>query len=165
MSDRPFPFTEGRAVCALARYFDWSRNMMFPNVHFCGGEMDLAVVTRSRYLWEVEIKRTLADWRADEHKDKWSKPVRRYVSRFYYAVPPKLQGQVPAFVPPEAGLLVIDGWHVREVRTARRRVSPKLTHEHMHTLLASTYNRFWRQKLHRLNDANRARATTGKAAA
>ena len=144
-----FAFTEGYTVWALARYFGGGANMLFPNVHFCGGEMDLAIVTRAGYLWEVEIKRTLADWRADERKNKWTAPGRRYVTRFFYAVPPQLADEQPVFVPDGTGLLTVSGRDVRLIRDARRKSGPKLEVPQIQQLLMSTYHRFWNERTYR----------------
>ena len=149
-------FDESYAVWALARWFGGQPNLLFPNVHLCGGEMDLAIVTKAGYLWEVEIKRTLADWKADERKRKWLAPSRQYVTRFFYAVPPTLAYKQPAFVSNDTGLLIIDGGNVRQVRDARRRKGPRLEQRQIHQLLLSTYHRFWSERHHRHNQRLRA---------
>ena len=140
---------ESEAIFLLGRHFCWGSTQCFPNVHLCGGEMDLAVVSRAGYLWEVEVKLTLADWRADERKGKWLSPSRKYVSRFFYAVPSELVGAAPSFVPPETGLLEIGPSWVKEIRTAKRRKVSKLTDAQMSRLLDSTYHRYWQERIHR----------------
>ncbi len=50
--------------CALATYFDPRRNLIVPNVWWGMGlnhECDLMVMTRSGYVYEVEIKTSKAD--------------------------------------------------------------------------------------------------------
>lgn len=142
--------TENRAVVILASHFNCWQNLCFPNVYLCGGEMDLAIVTRAGYLWECEIKLTRANWLADARKKKWLEPARRFVSRFFYAVPESLVTNVPEFVPETAGLLVFCGAGVREVRTAKRKTAPKLPDPLRQQLYSSTYYRFWQQRFHRL---------------
>ena len=144
-----FDFSENYAVWVLARHFGGSGNMVFPNVHLCGGEMDLAVITKAGYLWEIEIKRSVADWRADERKSKWSASSRKYVTRFFYAVPPEIVDKQPSFVADDTGLLEIDQNHVRTVRDARRRKGPKLEPPQIQRLLMSTYYRFWNERNYR----------------
>ncbi|MEE9159996.1 MAG: MmcB family DNA repair protein [Gammaproteobacteria bacterium] len=143
------PLTEARAIIMLTNRFDVWNNRCFPNVLLCGGEMDLAVVSRSGFLWEVEVKLTRYDWLADARKSKWTVPGRRFVSRFFYAVPEALISDVPEFVPDSAGLIAFQGDTIREVRTARRHKAPKLPDAQMRALYESTYHRFWRERLHR----------------
>lgn len=108
--DKLPPLTESVAQIAVARFFDWQRNTVIPNTHFCGGEMDVCVITPAGYLYEVEIKTSLSDWNNDQHKDKWQphhQHARQKVSRFYYAVPESLIERKPAWVPETAGLIAI----------------------------------------------------------
>lgn len=113
--------------------------------------MDYALVTKpARYLWEIEIKMTAADWRADEHKRKWLSKSRHLVSRFFYAVPPELLDNIPTFVGPEIGLLAIHPGHISAARPARvSKAAPALTDKQLMTLLESTHFRFWRERNHR----------------
>lgn len=144
-----FTPTENLAVFMLARHFAGSGNYVFPNVMLGGGEMDLAVVTRSGYLWEIEVKLTLADWKRDAHKSKWGRD-RDVVSRFFYAVPTKIIDQEPEFVPEGTGLLeLLDSGYIRERRTARRRSSPKVNDQQRLRLFRSTHHRFWTERMHR----------------
>lgn len=147
------PLTEGHAQLLLASTFNWFHNRIFPNVHFRECEMDLAVVTRARRLWEIEIKLTASDWRADEHKRKWAGTSRRYISRFFYAVPAELAENIPAFVPSTTGIIVLGDWYAPTVRPAKLMQAEKITDDQMWRLYESTYNRFWRQRFHRYTDA------------
>ena len=75
--------TESLALTALGHFFDYSRNQVFPNVHLYDWESDLVVVTPAGYLWEVEVKTTLQDWKADSSKSKWKSLNWPKVNRFY----------------------------------------------------------------------------------
>jgi hypothetical protein len=100
---------------ALARYFGIlpkhggmgnNRNMIIPNfrgmyMHEC----DLFVLTESGYAWEIEIKVTLADLKADlkkrhGHKSKWT--------RFLYYAMPEIMKEYVRIVPKHAGIYLID---------------------------------------------------------
>lgn len=145
--------TEGQAVMAL-KFWVGERHWCFPNVMFGGCEMDLAVVTRpAALLWEMEIKLTAADWKADQTKAKWDRPERQRVARMFYAVPTKLLEKQPSFVPVSTGILELY-WSgtrpmAREHRTARPVPAPKITEGQLRTLLESTHYRFWREREHR----------------
>jgi hypothetical protein len=144
--------SEWEAIILLSRWAD--PHLCFPNVYICGGEMDMAVVTRARMLWEVEVKLTLADWKIDEHKRKWQSPSRRHVARFFYAVPRELLSCVPTFVPPEVGLLSISETLISEVRAARiSRTAPRVSDTTLLGLMESTHHRFWRERLHRFRES------------
>ena len=147
--------TEADVQLALARYYDWYRNLLFPNAYCCGSEMDLAVVTPARYLWEIEIKTSLSDWKADCKKDKWHRPYyiskRKWIKRFYYCVPLELleKGAVPEFVPESAGLI---GFYVGSLkrivfkiqREAFNNKVESLPDEMVRSLLLHSYRKFWR---------------------
>jgi hypothetical protein len=164
-------FNEERIVSAIGHWFDYARNRIFPNVMLFGWESDLLVVTPSRYLWEIEVKCTLADWRSDSHKDKWKNKHWENISRFYYAVPenllvakdpgmsmserwweslnlPEKVWEIPAFVPSWAGVLALQqrkmGVNVRMVRHAQLLSKLKISDARLFALYHSTYFRFWR---------------------
>lgn len=137
--------TERKAQTELARWFNCYAQLVVPSVFFAGGEMDLAVVTRTGYLSEIEIKLSVSDWNADRLKAKWTHADRALVAKFFYAVPLDLVERAPEWVPTSAGILAFTSRGIREVRKAvRNKAAPKLTAEHRNTLLESTYWRYWR---------------------
>lgn len=74
-------------------------------------EADLAVVTTSGWLYEVEIKTTATDWHKDREKWKWDvmdKPGVLSPRRFYYAAPLELAKRWEEFkIPDYAGVIGI----------------------------------------------------------
>ena len=124
--------------------------------------MDLAVVTPALYVWEFEIKLSMSDWRRDGLKDKWRTvhalaPVekkRRFVSRFYYAVPEKLiEKGIPDFVPEEFGIIAIyqnEGGHIysREIRKSKIKRGEKIKPEKLIKFLKKSYFQYWRARIH-----------------
>jgi hypothetical protein len=143
------------AANTLALKFDWARNIVFPNVYMCGGEIDLAVITPAGYLWEFEIKLTLADWKADANKSKWSHPSRKYISRFYYAVPEGMAEKVPDFVPESTGLIELyynrrrGDWLTNEVRKATGKRGEKVPDISIKKIKEKAYFRYWGQRWHK----------------
>lgn len=153
--------TEHAIQLALATRFNWFRNFLIPNVYLSAFEMDLAVITPSGYLWEVEIKRTRSDWKNDLTKGKWERyrawhndPAvgNRVPSRFYYAVPYQLVSSgVPDWVPAEAGVLAIDEFadgsrewaKVRNVRAPKRLHKNRIEQREIVALYRKIYVRFW----------------------
>jgi len=141
---------------ALANYFRWHQQRVFVGIYWRIWEMDFAVVTKANYLWEVEIKRSMADWRRDEGKDKW-KGDRSEISRMYYTVLPGMETQIPSFVPETTGILVAHKYktvprgYITEHRPAKRTKAPPLTDSQVLKLIDKTYYRYWHE---RMRDAN-----------
>jgi len=92
----------------VAKYFDPRRNIIVPNVWWGWGlnhECDLVVLTKSGYAYEVEIKVSKSDLRADLKK-RWGHSSKR-LRRLYFAVPEKLESCALELVPKSAGILKI----------------------------------------------------------
>lgn len=151
--------SEDLLVSALALYFDWARNQCFPRVSMWTWEQDFVVVTEAGRVWEVEIKLTRADWKADASKDKWETQSWKKIARFYYCVPTELIAKgVPDWVPDYAGILVLekkffkptkysvggDKITISEHRPAKNRSKYALASHMLMRLYRSTYFRFWR---------------------
>jgi len=107
---------------AVAEHLKWRRNLVVPNVWWGLGfhhELDLAVLTKSGRLWEVEIKVSKADLKADKKKYCAHIDPMNRISRLYFAVPEKLENCID-LIPEHAGFLVVvnsNGYtHVKEVR-------------------------------------------------
>ena len=147
--------SEKHIIDCLASHFEWFRNLCFPNVYMHGGEMDLCVVTPSGYVWEIEIKLTLSDWKADKNKYKW-KPLnesnRKYISRFYYAVPTELIDKAPAFVPPEAGLIEVywsgsRGYKAKIIKPSTYKRGKKITELSLKILMKKVFYKYWAKRM------------------
>jgi len=113
---KPISWTAGAVQYSIAIQLDFFRYTIVPNIYLNLEEMDLAVLSPSKLLWEVEIKVTMDDWRRDLEKTKWtnSLPHPCNPARFYYAVPEKLVAKgadgmytIPEWVPPTAGILAV----------------------------------------------------------
>ncbi len=138
---------------AVADLFGTMRNTVLFNFQFGGGEMDVCCITKAGYVREVEVKCSMADWNADQHKDKWKKggwceKQRAKVCEFYYAVPSELLDRVPDWIPPEAGLIEVSwfqGSYARfraEIRRPAKRCSKhKLTEQEWQGICRHLYYR------------------------
>ena len=67
-------------------------------------ECDMLIVTKNRYLTEVEIKISLSDLKADfkkkhQHKDK-------NIKNFYYAFPEEMKEKALELIPKDCGILI-----------------------------------------------------------
>lgn len=76
------------------------------------GVPDVIGITKSRFLIEVEIKRSVADFRNDAKKPQVARRafegvrMDRYPKYFYYMMPRKIADKVMDEIPPWAGLMV-----------------------------------------------------------
>jgi len=92
---------------AVARFLNVRVNLIVPNVswgleiHEC----DLLVVTKSRYLWEVEIKVSKADLVKDKLKTHCHKNSK--LKRLYFAIPEFLESEIE-HIPERAGIIIVN---------------------------------------------------------
>lgn len=128
---------------ALMFHFNWEVNDCYLNVEFGGGIADLLCITKARLCVEVEVKISMSDWNADQHKSKWGHPSRKKVSRMYYAVPEWMSTKIPAWLPKEFGVLAVgeSGW-VKEVRPAVRVCKYRASIKDYAKLMRGQYFRF-----------------------
>jgi hypothetical protein len=96
--------------CMLAFHFGYRTNVIVPNISWGMGlrECDLLVLTPAGYFYEVEIKVSRADLRADfkkRHRHNWG------ARRFYFCVPERMADcqELIAAEYPRAGLLLACG--------------------------------------------------------
>ena len=89
-----------------AEFFGIRKNLIVPNVYWGFGlryEADLVVVTRSRYAYEVELKVTKSDLKAEAKKAKHAHNSPKF-KRLYYSMPEKIFD--PELVPERAGIIL-----------------------------------------------------------
>src|SRR5919112_6675362 len=82
-----------------------------------GGRADILALGRSGALIVIEIKTSVADFRADR---KWGR-YRDFADRFYFAVP---DGFPSLLIPDECGLIVADGFGAAILRDGVRTPLP-----------------------------------------
>jgi hypothetical protein len=125
---------------------------------------DLLVITPNDYATEVEVKHSLADWRADAAKEKWTRGLPSWIARFFFAVPEHLG--IPDFVPGFAGVLhitpIVHGRHrwqgVKVARAPKRIGKDKVPAKYKNYLLWRTYCRHWSGQMNRLSEYERREA-------
>ena len=111
---------------ALANYFNPRRNVIVPNVWWGMGlnhECDLMVMTRSGYVYEIEIKTSKADLIRDLKKPHGHSDDR--IRKLYFCVPEPLFEECRGLIPEPAGIIVYDGNFCVKKREAKtNRVQP-----------------------------------------
>lgn len=96
---------------ALARHFNFRQNLIVPNVSWglyinrtVLHECDLLILTKSNYLWEVEIKVSKSDLIVDKKKIHGHRNCN--IKRFYFAIPEYL-GNCIEHIPERAGIIIV----------------------------------------------------------
>lgn len=91
---------------AVASYFKPRSSVIVPNVSWGFGihECDILCVTKSGYLYEIEIKISRSDLRADSKKRHGH--ISDKIRNLWFAIPKNLE-YAESFVPPRAGILII----------------------------------------------------------
>ena len=134
---------------AVATFFDYRRNLIVPNIGRGMGfrwEIDLLVCTESRYLWEVELKVTLADLKRDREKSKWARYEQNTkIKRLYFCIPKALSEHVD-LIPSFAGILTVSPTgRVAILRAAADRTKAKpITEKQVYKLLYLGNMRVWK---------------------
>ncbi len=105
---------------AVAEYFDPRRCVIVPNVWWGMGlyhECDLFVLTQSGYCYEVEIKISRSDLKADLKKRNGHRSEK--IRKLYFALPARMQADIE-FIPEHAGVLMVGtSGAVQKVREAK----------------------------------------------
>lgn len=117
------PKTTDIEIC-VAEYFHPRVNLVVPNVSWglsLSHECDLLVLTKAGYAYEVEIKVSAADLKADLKKSHGHYSPK--IKKLFFAIPECLL-KYREFIPKDAGILVVwrtdelHGWRVRKERDA-----------------------------------------------
>jgi hypothetical protein len=134
---------------AIAKYFNPRQNLIVPNVWWGLGfnyELDLVVLTKCGYAYEVEIKVSRQDIKADLKKLHQHSSKR--ISRLYFAVPDKLSDDEN--IPQDAGILSVTfnngKYVVRKIRESKRRDAKMFTDKEKLKLAELGAMRIWKLK-------------------
>lgn len=91
---------------ALAKHFDWSKNIIVPNVSWVllySHEADILIMNSNGFLTEIEIKRSKADFLNDFKKEHCH--YHKNIKSFYYCIPEKMQAYVEDYLVNDVNLL------------------------------------------------------------
>lgn len=146
---------------AVAAYFTPRVNLIVPNVSwgFHIHEVDMMVVTPAGCVYEVEIKVSRADLKADLRKGHGHHS--KIIRKLYFAIPEALLDSVD-LVPERAGILVIRedmGTHICKCwREAKTNVdAPKLSDKQRYQIARLGTMRIWslKKKIQRIITSER----------
>jgi len=159
MSDRKITSKDIARTLATG-LFHFRRCVAVPNVSWglLPWEADLLVLNSSGYLYEVEIKVSIADLKRDRAKGKWRRVSRAptdLLRAMWFAMPAEVWAHKDAaeVVPEHAGVIVVDPFaplkfeRSRVVREAKpNRSAQKVSAADKFQLARLGVMRFWSQK-------------------
>jgi hypothetical protein len=91
---------------AVSKFFNYRQNIIVPNISWGLGihECDLLILTKTGYVWEVEIKVCKYDLKNDRKKshNHYSEKIKR----LYFAIPYDLINEIK-YIPDRAGIVIV----------------------------------------------------------
>jgi len=144
--------------CALVRHLNTRINFIVPNVYWGLGlnyEADLVVVKPSGYAYEIEIKTSKADLKADKKK-KFNAHYSNKFKFLYFAVPENLTNDALELIPERSGLFSIkSNGMVSLIKTPKiNKNARKLTEKEIIKLGSLSNMRMWNLKEQNLRKIN-----------
>lgn len=134
---------------ALSRFFDIKKSLCLPTTTmFFEHEIDFLAVRESGYAVEVEIKRSVADMKAEDKKRHNHESDK--IVELYFCFSKDILDQCLLLVPKEAGVLeviksnCVGGWKVVCIRSpVRNKNARKLTEQEINKILRYSNYRVW----------------------
>jgi hypothetical protein len=145
----------GDIEIAVAQEFNYRQNIIVPNVSYGLGfqyELDILIVTKAGLMYEVEIKVSKQDLKADWKKAHHHDSPR--IKGLWFAVPDYLEKEALELIPKRAGLLSIyqSDWGpclVRRVKYPKfNSKAPKITDKQRVKLGELAAMKIWSLKKH-----------------
>jgi hypothetical protein len=154
-----FDYTEHELQRAFVSHWMWScqrYTFVAPNCYMEWAdfsEYDLLCIRRSGFMDEVEIKRTVRDFRADFKKTArhgWNKhdalaAGKTPANYFWFLMTEELADKVKDEIPDHAGVYIKQRSFVRELKKAPRLHSKKVSQTTRIHLGEKMMHRYWRQ--------------------
>ncbi len=138
---------------AIANHFNYVRYLIVPNVSFglrlnnrTLHECDLLILTGSSHVWEIEIKISMSDLKAD--KKKYHKHYNPDIRRLYFAIPDFLLDDLDyTDIPDRAGIIIVDNnYKCRIIRKPVNQKGYKLSEKEKFKLAHLGAMRIWKLK-------------------
>lgn len=127
--------TTAEMEVSISKYFGIRTHIIVPNLSwgFFNHELDLFLIRKSGYGFEVEIKRTKSDLLADFKKRHNHIDKKNRIVQLYYAIPQELLKSCEQHIPEQFGIIVVEKYEslgkyydsTRMYREAKRRTGAK----------------------------------------
>jgi len=100
---------------AIAELFDVRKHIIVPNISwgFNSHEMDMALIAKTGFLKEIEIKISKSDFIKDFKKNHHHVDRFHRINQFYYAMPLYLYEKVKELIPEDAGIITCNNIEYR----------------------------------------------------
>lgn len=160
---KPPKITTPEMEVAIAKYFGIRTHIIVPNLSwgFVDHECDLFLIRKTRYAFEVEIKRTKSDLLADFKKNHNHGDRQNRIIQLFYAIPIELLDSCEQYIPETAGIITVEKYEylgeyyydVKMYRDAKRVTGArKLTEKEMLKVTRLGTMRIWslKDKLNKL---------------
>jgi hypothetical protein len=136
---------------SVAHYFGIQSHIIVPNVSWGWNlkyEADLVVLTQNNVVYEVEIKTSVADIKADlkkQHQHDSNK-----FRRLYFAIPLYILDKAVQYIPERAGILSINSrkYCITERAAKLNKLAKKIEDHDLIKLLRLSNMRIWTLKEH-----------------
>ncbi len=129
---------------AVARHYNPRVNIIVPNISWGLGlhECDLLVVTKAGIAYEIEIKTSKSDVKADRRKrhkhQSWK------IQKLYFALPHYLIEECEEYIPERAGIIsVLENHCVIKIREAKKQNDYKFSDKEKVSLVRLGAMRIW----------------------
>lgn len=151
--------TTNEMEVAIAKHFGVRSHIIVPNVSwgFFNHELDMFLIRKSGYGFEVEIKRSVSDFRADFNKKHGHVDKKNRIVQLYYAFPEELFHKLEKDVPLDCGIISVATYgnnHMARVRreATRRKGARALTDKEIAKITRLGVMRIWslKDKLNKL---------------
>lgn len=123
------PISTQEMEVAIAKMFGIRTHIIVPNISWgLPGmhEVDLFIIKPSKFVVEVEIKRSKSDFLADFKKGHNHVDKQKRISEFYYAFPIDIYEKCKDLVPENAGIIVCERFiNYRNVEIVNARIKRK----------------------------------------
>ena len=134
---------------ALINHLGTRKNFIVPNVFWglnFNYELDLMVVKESNYAYEIEIKVSISDLKADKKKKHCHDSNR--IKQLYFAIPLLLLDKAESLIPERAGIYTVDeSGRVRLYRKPKiNKNARKLNESELIKLVKLSAMRIWNLK-------------------
>lgn len=132
----------------LAYRFNYTRNFILPNYYIdYDFEIDIAVLTKSGYLYEIEIKTSVQDVKKDLQKEHKHNDRFKKINKHFMAMPKDIYEKAKEFIPNHFGIFLIYSYGMSLVKKAKVCNRYKFSLEEQVKFLRLCQLRMWRLKI------------------
>ena len=131
------------------KYKDKTKHLGYRSEKIVTHECDMLAVTKNKFLYEIEIKISVSDFKADfkkKHNHEGN------IKQFYYAVPHYILDKIEDLVPEETGILIAEcnddnfnkSWKLKKYKNAKNnKLATPIDDEKLNKIFRIGYLKYW----------------------